>query len=49
MLANGFSQDELDEIDRKSTGLIEEAVAYAESCPDAVATYGELSEEAYAK
>jgi pyruvate dehydrogenase E1 component alpha subunit len=49
MLANGFSQDELEELAAATTGRIEEAVAYAESCPAPAATPEELSREAYAQ
>ncbi|GHU62526.1 pyruvate dehydrogenase E1 subunit alpha [Clostridia bacterium] len=49
LLANGFSQEEIDGIDAKSTGLIAEAVAYAETCPYPAATTEELNAEAYAK
>jgi pyruvate dehydrogenase E1 component alpha subunit len=49
MLANGFSQEELDEINVRQDSLIKEAVAYAETCPDPVATPEGLGLEAYAK
>ena len=48
MLTNGFSRDEIAEIDRNTTKQIENAVAFAESCPDPVSTPNELSLETYA-
>jgi pyruvate dehydrogenase E1 component alpha subunit len=49
LLANGFSQKELDVIDEHSTRLIADAVAYAERIPDPAVTPEELGREAYAE
>jgi pyruvate dehydrogenase E1 component alpha subunit len=48
MLANGFSQQEVDAIDEETTQIIKDAVVYAESCPDPTATPEGLEAEAYA-
>ena len=48
LLANGFTQAEIDAIDAETTGVIDEAVVYAESCPNPVATPADLEIEAYA-
>jgi pyruvate dehydrogenase E1 component alpha subunit len=49
LLENGFTQDDIDEIDRETTAIIAEAVAYAEACPDPTATPEELLTEVYAE
>jgi pyruvate dehydrogenase E1 component alpha subunit len=48
MLDNGFTSEEIDAIDAETTRAIEDAVAYAESCPNPVATPEEMLPEAYA-
>ena len=48
LLENGFSQEEIDSIDEETTNAIEDAVAYAEACPNPVATPEELEKEVYA-
>ena len=48
MLENGFTEAEVDAIDERASKTIEEATAYAESCPDASATPEQIEAEAYA-
>jgi pyruvate dehydrogenase E1 component alpha subunit len=48
LLENGFTQAEIDAIDARTTKTIEDAVAYAESCPYPTAGDAELEAEAYA-
>jgi pyruvate dehydrogenase E1 component alpha subunit len=48
MLGNGFTQEEVDAIDEETTRMIDEAVAYAEACPNPTATPEEMLSEAYA-
>ena len=47
MLQNGFTQTEIDEIDKQTTAVIDDASDYAEACADPVATTEELEAEAY--
>jgi len=48
LLENGFTQAEVDAIDAETTRIIEDATAYAESCPNPVATPEDLEKEVYA-
>ncbi|MDR1578825.1 MAG: thiamine pyrophosphate-dependent dehydrogenase E1 component subunit alpha [Synergistaceae bacterium] len=48
MLENGFTEAEVDAIDERAAKTIDEATAYAESCPDASATPEQIEAEAYA-
>ncbi|MDR1796247.1 MAG: thiamine pyrophosphate-dependent dehydrogenase E1 component subunit alpha [Clostridiales Family XIII bacterium] len=48
MLGNGFSPEEIAEIDRETTRVIDEAAAYGESCPNPTATPEDLEKEVYA-
>jgi pyruvate dehydrogenase E1 component alpha subunit len=48
MLDNGFTQEAIGAIDAETTRIIDEAVAYAESCPDPTATPEEMLGEVYA-
>ncbi|MCL2112002.1 MAG: thiamine pyrophosphate-dependent dehydrogenase E1 component subunit alpha [Clostridiales bacterium] len=48
LLENGFTQAEIDAMDAETTKIIDEAVVYAESCPNPTATPAELEMEAYA-
>jgi pyruvate dehydrogenase E1 component alpha subunit len=48
MLDNGFTPEEIDAIDAETTRTIEEAVAYAEACPNPTATPEEMLSEVYA-
>jgi pyruvate dehydrogenase E1 component alpha subunit len=48
MLENGFTEAEVSAIDERTTKAIEEATAYAESCPDASATPEQIEAETYA-
>jgi len=48
MLENGFTQAEVDALDEETTSIINEAVTYAEACPDPTATPEELEREVYA-
>ena len=48
MLENGFSREEVDAIDEETTRTIEDAVEYAEACPNPTATPEELEREVYA-
>ncbi|MDR2771488.1 MAG: thiamine pyrophosphate-dependent dehydrogenase E1 component subunit alpha [Clostridiales Family XIII bacterium] len=47
MLRNGFSEAELEAIDRRAAAEIAEATAYAEACPYPAASPQELEAEAY--
>ena len=48
LLDNGFTQEELDNIDAETTRIIDEAVVYAEACPNPTATPEEVEKEVYA-
>ena len=48
LLENGFTQAEIDTVDEETTGIIEDAVAYAEACPNPAASPAELEKEVYA-
>ena len=48
LFENGFTQAEVDALDDETTKIIEDAVTYAESCPDPTATPEDLEREAYA-
>jgi pyruvate dehydrogenase E1 component alpha subunit len=48
MLDNGFTKEDVDAIDAETTRTIEEAVAYAEACPNPTATPEEMLGEVYA-
>jgi len=48
LLDHGFTLAEVDAIDEETTRVIDEAVAYAESCPNPEATPEDLEREVYA-
>jgi pyruvate dehydrogenase E1 component alpha subunit len=48
LLANGFSQQEVDAIDEETTQIIKDAVVYAEACPNPTATPKDIEAEVYA-
>jgi len=48
LLENGFTQSEIDAIDVETTRIIEDAVIYAEACPNPTAAPEEVEKEVYA-